>query len=86
MQLAALGAELILGCRDIKKGEQTAEITKAFDGSNTLVMHIDTSSRQSIRSFAAEIRHKYRRLDVLINNAGGNRGTSRGSRAWTASS
>ncbi len=76
MQLAALGAELILGCRDIKKGKQTAaEITKAFDGSNTLVMHIDTSSRQSIRDFAAEIRHKYRRLDVLINNAGGNRGT-----------
>jgi NAD(P)-dependent dehydrogenase (short-subunit alcohol dehydrogenase family) len=76
IQLAALGAELILGCRDNKKGEQTAnEIAKKTGSSKVLVMHIDTSSQQSIREFARGIRQKYRRLDVLINNAGGNRGT-----------
>jgi NAD(P)-dependent dehydrogenase (short-subunit alcohol dehydrogenase family) len=76
IQLAALGAELILGCRDITKGKQTAnEIGKKTGSSKVQVMHIDTSSQQSVREFAREFRQKYRRLDVLINNAGGNRGT-----------
>ncbi len=74
--LAALGAELILACRDIEKGRQAAaEIAKRTGSSNAVVMHIDTSSQQSIRDFAREFRRKYRRLDALINNAGGNRGT-----------
>jgi NAD(P)-dependent dehydrogenase (short-subunit alcohol dehydrogenase family) len=72
LQLAALGAELILGCRDIKKGKQVASLTGS---SNVVVMPVDTSSQGSIREFAREVRQKYRRLDVLINNAGGNRGT-----------
>jgi NAD(P)-dependent dehydrogenase (short-subunit alcohol dehydrogenase family) len=76
IQLADLGGELILGCRDAKKGKQTAaEITKRTGSSKALVMQIDTSSQESIREFAKEFRQKYRRLDVLINNAGGNRGT-----------
>lgn len=82
MQLAALGAELILGCRDAKKGKVTAsEITRRISSSRStrrvkpVVMQIDTSSQKSIREFAREFRSKYRRLDVLINNAAGNRGT-----------
>ncbi len=82
MQLAALGAELILGCRDIKKGNKTAsEITRRTGSSRStrrvkpVVMQIDTSSQKSIREFAREFRRKYRRLDALINNAAGNRGT-----------
>ena len=76
IQLAALGAELILGCRDLKKGKQTAEeIARQTGSSNLLVMHMDTSSQQSIREFAQEFQQKFRRLDVLVNNAGGNRGT-----------
>ena len=75
-QLAELGAELILACRDIPKGRLTAkEITKTTGSTDIVVMEIDTSSQQSIREFAKEFRQKYRRLDVLINNAGGNRGT-----------
>jgi NAD(P)-dependent dehydrogenase (short-subunit alcohol dehydrogenase family) len=76
VQLADLGAELILGCRDLKKGKQTAaEITKRTGSSNIVVMQIDTASQQSIREFTGEFPQKDRRLDVLINNAGGNRGT-----------
>ena len=76
IQLADLGTELILGCRDLKKGKQTAtEITKRTGSSNVVLMQIDTSSQESIRDFAGAFRQKYRRLDVLINNAGGNRGT-----------
>jgi len=76
MQLAALGAELVLGCRDLNKGNKTvSEITHLTGSSKLVVMQIDTSSQESIRRFAREFRRKYRRLDVLINNAAGNRGT-----------
>jgi len=75
MQLAALGAELILACRDIKKGNKVAaEITKQTGSKKLVVMKIDTSSQKSIRKFAQEFRQKYRRLDVLINNAACSRG------------
>ena len=76
MQLAALGAELILACRDIRKGNKVAsEITHQTGSVKLVVMKIDTSSQKSIREFSKEFHRKYRRLDVLINNAAGNRGT-----------
>jgi NAD(P)-dependent dehydrogenase (short-subunit alcohol dehydrogenase family) len=76
IQLAGLGAEVILGCRDMAAGRQTAkEITRLTSSSNVVTMQIDTSSQASIRAFGQEFRRKYRRLHVLINNASGNRGT-----------
>jgi NAD(P)-dependent dehydrogenase (short-subunit alcohol dehydrogenase family) len=76
MQLAALGAELILACRDLKKGKVTAsDITRRTGSEKPAVMQVDTSSQMSIREFARQFRRKFRRLDVLINNAAGNRGT-----------
>jgi NAD(P)-dependent dehydrogenase (short-subunit alcohol dehydrogenase family) len=76
LQLAPLGAELILACRDLKKGKKTAsEITRRSGSTKPDVMQVDLSSQGSIREFAREFRRKYRRLDVLINNAAGNRGT-----------
>ena len=75
-ELAALGAELILACRDIKKGNEVAsEIGHRAESPKPVVMHMDASSQKSIREFADEIRQKYSQLDVLINNAAGNRGT-----------
>jgi NAD(P)-dependent dehydrogenase (short-subunit alcohol dehydrogenase family) len=74
--LAALGAELILACRDVKMGNKVAsEIARQDGRSKPVVMQVDTSSQESIRAFAREFRRRYRRLDVLINNAAGNRGT-----------
>ena len=74
LQLAALGAELILGCRDPQKGADTAaEITRQ-SGLTPLVMQVDLSSQASIRAFAQEFQGRFRRLDVLVNNAAGNRG------------
>ncbi|MCL4529703.1 MAG: SDR family oxidoreductase [Chloroflexi bacterium] len=76
MQLAALGAEVILACRDVKKGNKVAaENDRGAGATKSIVMKIDTSSQKSIREFAKEFRRKYRRLDVLINNAAINRGT-----------
>jgi NAD(P)-dependent dehydrogenase (short-subunit alcohol dehydrogenase family) len=76
LQLAELGAEVILACRDIQRGNEVAsEITRRTGSKDVVVMEVDTSSQQSIREFARQFRSKYDRLDVLINNAGGNRGT-----------
>ncbi len=75
-QLAALGADVILGCRDLRRGQEIAtQIAKKSGFSRAIAMHLDTSSQASIRAFAQEFRRKYRRLHVLINNASGNRGT-----------
>jgi NAD(P)-dependent dehydrogenase (short-subunit alcohol dehydrogenase family) len=73
-QLAAQGAELVLACRDIGKGQKTAEEIARRTGAKTCtVMPVDTSSQKSIRDFAKQFRERYPRLDVLVNNAGINR-------------
>jgi NAD(P)-dependent dehydrogenase (short-subunit alcohol dehydrogenase family) len=70
-QLAALGAEVILGCRDVAAGERTKdEIARRTGAQNCVVMPVDTSSRESIHAFARQCRERYPRVDVLINNAG----------------
>ena len=75
-QLATLGAEVILGARDVKKGNKVAsEIIRHTGSEKLIVMQLDTSSQESIREFAREFRRRYRRLDMLINNAAINRGT-----------
>jgi len=74
--LSALGAEIVLGCRDVRLGgELTEEIMRRTGSKNIAVMHIDTSNQQSVRDFARQYHRAYPRLDVLINNAGLNRTT-----------
>ena len=76
MQLGALGMNLVLACRDVKRGKQLArKITHHAKALQVDVMEIDTSSQASIRKFAKQYHKKYDRLDMLINNAGMNRGT-----------
>jgi len=75
LQLAELGADMILACRDVKKGNKVvSEITRRTGSSKLVVMEIDTSSQESIHSFVRELRRRYRRIDVLINNAAVSRG------------
>jgi NAD(P)-dependent dehydrogenase (short-subunit alcohol dehydrogenase family) len=66
-RLAADGADLILACRDMERGAQTAE---AIAAQSATVLTVDTSSPASIREFARELERRYDRLDVLVNNAG----------------
>src|SRR5215216_2668330 len=75
IQLAELGAEVILAARNIQKANDVAaEIARRTESNNAVVMEIDTSSQDSIRKFAREFRNKYDHLDVLINNAAVSRG------------
>jgi NAD(P)-dependent dehydrogenase (short-subunit alcohol dehydrogenase family) len=73
LQLAAMGAELVLACRDLDRGKQLLEEITRLTGSNlSEVMEVNTSDQKSIHKFAQEFKRKYSRLDVLINNAGTN--------------
>lgn len=73
--LAAFGADLVLGCRDVHQGAKTVEEIKSkTKAKNVAVMQVDTSSQRSIREFARLYRDSHSRLDVLVNNAGANRG------------
>jgi NAD(P)-dependent dehydrogenase (short-subunit alcohol dehydrogenase family) len=74
VQLALSGADIVLACRDVQLGENTAdEIARRTGAKNCVVMKIDTSNQKSIHEFSRQFCKRYSRLDVLINNAGINR-------------
>ena len=66
--MASKGADVILGCRDEKKGKSAAEsISKTVKGDSKVQYRVlDLSDFRSIRNFASGIDH----CDILINNAG----------------
>jgi NAD(P)-dependent dehydrogenase (short-subunit alcohol dehydrogenase family) len=77
-QLAAQGAEVVLACRDVAKGQATLEEIARRTGARAVsVMRVDVASQASIREFAKAFRNTHSRLDVLVNNAGLNSRTRR---------
>lgn len=70
VQLAALGATVIMACRTLERGQKALEEVKGLSKSEKVVfMQLDMSSLASIRKFAEEFKTKYNKLDVLIHNA-----------------
>jgi NAD(P)-dependent dehydrogenase (short-subunit alcohol dehydrogenase family) len=70
-ELAKLGARVILHGRNKSKVKRVLQEFEQKIGNDQLDFFIaDLSSLQQIRTMATEIRRKYNRLDVLINNAG----------------
>jgi NAD(P)-dependent dehydrogenase (short-subunit alcohol dehydrogenase family) len=70
-ELAEMGARVILHGRNKAKAQQVLQEIERKTGNNRLDFFIaDLSSLHQIRTMGAEIRRKYSRLDVLINNAG----------------
>lgn len=68
--LAALGAHVVLACRDVNRGEESRRAIAARAVPGTCeVMHLDLASRASIRSFANAFMQSGSPLDVLVNNA-----------------
>ncbi len=63
------GAEVVLACRSVEKGEQAKKQIGGMKG-KTDVMQLDLQDFDSIENFAKEFKAKYTRLDVLLNNAG----------------
>jgi NAD(P)-dependent dehydrogenase (short-subunit alcohol dehydrogenase family) len=68
---AQKGAEVIMACRSISKGEQAKElIIKEIPEGRIEVLPIDLMDLSSIRAFAESFKEKFTKLDILINNAG----------------
>jgi NAD(P)-dependent dehydrogenase (short-subunit alcohol dehydrogenase family) len=67
-QIAQKGYHVILACRSRERGESAlAEVRK--EGGSAELMIVDLSLQESVRSFAAELKGKFAKLDVLIHNA-----------------
>lgn len=70
--LAAHGGEVILAFRNRAKGDTAADrIRAAAPGAMVTVREIDVASQASVRAFAATVTDERERIDLLINNAGG---------------
>jgi NAD(P)-dependent dehydrogenase (short-subunit alcohol dehydrogenase family) len=79
--LAQRGATVVLACRDAQKAEAAREdIARTTGRGDVAAIPLDLGSVASIRAFAERFGADYRRLDVLVNNAGvwpNTRGTTR---------
>ena len=70
--LAQMGARVVMVCRNAEKGKAALEEIRRGCGSSQVDLLIaDMSSQASVRALAEQIRQKYPRIDVLVNNAGG---------------
>lgn len=69
--LAKLGAEVVMVGRDAERTAQAAALVKTQTG-NPSVSYLlaDLSSQKEVRRLAQEFKDKYKKLDVLLNNAG----------------
>jgi len=70
LQLAALGANVVMACRSLERGVAALTDVKQSTGNEQVeLLQLDMSSQTSIRRFAGEFRSSHSRLDVLIHNA-----------------
>lgn len=68
---AECNATLVVGVRNVEKGEQQAEdFRQANPGGNFKVDYLDLGDLDSVRSFVENFNRSFDRLDILINNAG----------------
>ena len=67
-QLGKRGIKVLIGARDLAKGEQAAESLRN-DGIDAEAIQLDVSEAASIAAAIAAISKDYRRLDILVNNA-----------------
>lgn len=70
LKFAHEGYAVVMACRNLKKSKKVQdEIIAASKNDNVLLMHLDMSSFESIKSFADEFKRNFSKLDILINNA-----------------
>src|SRR5271166_4385696 len=70
-ELARNGRTVIMLCRDVVAGHGVrAEIRAQVPGASVDVIHCDLASLGSVRACADDLRRRFEKIDVLINNAG----------------
>jgi NAD(P)-dependent dehydrogenase (short-subunit alcohol dehydrogenase family) len=67
-QLGALGAKVIVHGRNQERGDEVVGTIRAAGG-DALFYRADFASLAAVEAFAAQIRARHDRLDLLINNA-----------------
>lgn len=68
--LLAMGAEVVIGCRDVGRGEAAAsELRAQLPGCRVSVLHCDLADLAVVDAFVEELSYR-EHIDVLINNAG----------------
>lgn len=70
IQLAKLGATVVMACRSAERGAQALEdVRKAANSERVELLRVDMASQASVRGFVDEFSSRHKRLDVLIHNA-----------------
>jgi NAD(P)-dependent dehydrogenase (short-subunit alcohol dehydrogenase family) len=70
IQLAKLGATVVMACRSKERGTQALdEVRFVAESSKVSMMQVDLSSQTSIRGFVDAFKQRYEYLHVLIHNA-----------------
>ncbi len=70
MTFAKKGARVILGCRNLDKGQHAlTRIAQAYPGAEVALVQLDLMDLESVRQAAEQVLQEPR-LDVLVNNAG----------------
>jgi len=71
LELSKKGAEVIIACRNKELGEKAkAKILSEVTHATIDIMVLDLISKDSIKNFADTFMKHYKRLDILLNNAG----------------
>ena len=68
--LGSRGAEVVLACRNLEKGEAAARQVPGYDAGRVTVRRVDVADLASVRDFADAFLSEHDGLDVLVNNAG----------------
>ncbi|MER6783958.1 SDR family oxidoreductase [Streptomyces sp. NPDC000658] len=68
-QLAALGLTVLIGARDLRRGEEAAVAVRAAGGDAHAVA-LDVTDQATVQEAAKQVEERFGYLDVLINNAG----------------
>ncbi len=69
--LAAKGAQVVMACRNLEKGQAAAQaILKEFPHAALELMALDLADLHSVRAFVFAFGEKHARLHLLVNNAG----------------
>jgi NAD(P)-dependent dehydrogenase (short-subunit alcohol dehydrogenase family) len=74
-ELGRMGAEVIVVARDRQKADAALAELRELGAPTAHALIADLSLMSSVRALAAEVRSKFDRIDVLVNNAGAVFGT-----------
>ncbi|XP_076827964.1 retinol dehydrogenase 12, like isoform X2 [Brachyhypopomus gauderio] len=71
IDLAKRGARVIMGCRNVEKGDAAVkEVIKVSGNQDVICKKLDLADSSSIKEFAQAINSEEKHVNILINNAG----------------